>query len=125
MRPGTEPTPLIVGMGYAAGTVSERINPQWASWSAELEAHAQAIPGAWALPRASTQLPSVARVGVSGLSGAALVEGYSQHGVMVAAVASREQGAGAVRLSLGWNSNADDVDGAKAALTAVVRNIRE
>lgn len=121
MRPGTEAVPLIVGMGTAAASVAQRVNPQWRVWSADLEAHARALSGAWVPERAQAQLSSVARVGVFGLSEAALSEAYGVHGVMVG---HGEQGTGVVRLSLGHTTCAEDIDRAKAALAAVVRTSR-
>ena len=120
MRPGTEASPLIVGMGHAVASLGKRVNPQWGAWSLSLQEHARGLRGAWVPQGLGNSLPSVARVGVHGLSGAALAHAYNQNGVMVASVGCGEQEAGVARLSLGWNSTRRDVDSAKAALETIM-----
>jgi cysteine desulfurase len=136
LRPGTENVPYIVGLGMAA----ELAQRQLAVESARLadlrdQLHqrlSQAIPGLELNGPPQQRLPNTLNLSFPGVSGAELLAaapevaastGSACHagdaavsGVLAAMGASPQRARGAVRLSLGRYSTAEEIDQAAAAL---------
>ncbi len=144
LRPGTENVPFIVGLGVAAELASRRLP--------EAQAHLRglrdklhetllaAIPGLVLNGPFEARLPNTLNISFPGVTGAALLQaatdvaastgsachasGHGASGVLGAMGISPERAAGAVRLSLGWDTTAAEIDRAAWALIEVWKSTR-
>ncbi len=143
-RAGTENLPGIVGFGAAAAAAAGLdAMARVAGLRDDLERRAlAAVPGAILFGRAAPRLPNTSCLAVPGLSSEVQVMGLDLEGVAVSAGAACSSGkvqpsqvlramgvdaltAGcAIRVSLGWDSIADDVDRFLAAWCALAARAR-
>ncbi len=140
-RPGTENVPYIVGLGEAcrvAGSMIAREQPRLSALAATLLATLKRdIPGLVLTGDAEQRLPNTLNVLFPGVSGRRLLEicpqvlasnGSACHAdseepstILTALGIPRDQALGAVRLSLGRFTTADDITIAASALTTAWR----
>lgn len=142
-RPGTENVPAIVGLGAAARLARERL-PLATSHLRDLrdtlhERLREAIPDLALNGHAEERLPNTLHVSFPGVTGRRLLEQardvvaaslgsacHSEHdavsGVLAAMGVPAARAAGAVRLSVGWMTTADEVDHAASALIEAWRS---
>jgi cysteine desulfurase len=144
LRPGTENVANIVGLGAAcalAGLTLAQFAAQMRKLSLSLLARLQAeVPGLRLLGDAQRRLPNTLNVLFPNASGRAVLEacpdlmastGSACHteseepsSILTALGISRELALGAVRLSLGRSSTAEDVERAASQLSAAWRRVR-
>jgi len=144
LRPGTENVANIVGLGAAcalAGQTLAQFAGQMRKLSLSLLARLQAeVPGLRLVGDAQRRLPNTLNVLFPNASGRAVLEacpdlmastGSACHAeseepssILTALGISRELALGAVRLSLGRSSTAEDVERAASQLSAAWRRVR-
>ncbi|MBY0432030.1 MAG: aminotransferase class V-fold PLP-dependent enzyme, partial [Rhodospirillales bacterium] len=135
-RAGTENVPGIVGFGVAARDAAVGLD-HLALWRDTLEKKAQAVrPACRILGAGAPRLPNTSCLALPGLSGEVLVMALDLAGVAVSAGSACSSGkvapshvlkvmghaalaGAAIRISLGWNSRAGDVDRFIEAWSAV------
>lgn len=144
LRPGTENVPAIVGLGAAAKMAWERL-PETAAHLGRLRDRlhtllADAIPGLTLNGHPDERLPNTLHVSFPGVSGRALLQAasadvaasvgsacHSEHdtvgGVLAAMGLDAFGAAGAVRLSAGTMTSAEDITRAAAALIEAWRQL--
>ncbi|MBI2306374.1 MAG: cysteine desulfurase [Rhodocyclales bacterium] len=142
LRPGTENVAALAGFGVAAELARERLpqaQRQLRERRDQLHAALQAaIPGLVLNGHPEHRLPNTLHLSFPGVGGRALLQAaagdvaaslgsacHSEHdavsGVLAAMGADAARAAGAVRLSVGWMTTADEVARAAAALIAAWR----
>lgn len=144
LRPGTENVPAIVGFGAAAKMARERL-PETTAHLGRLRDRlhtllADAIPGMTLNGHPDERLPNTLHVSFPGVSGRALLQAasadvaasvgsacHSEHdtvsGVLAAMGVNSIRAAGAVRLSVGTMTSAEDITHAAAALIEAWRQL--
>lgn len=135
IRPGTEPTPEIVGLG-AACTLARRELPERVRRQAELRDRLERglrreLPGLVVHGERAPRLPNTALVALPGVDAVALVEGLDEvamstgsachaggapAGVLAAMGVAQSMARGTVRLTLGRRTTEAEVDRAVAAI---------
>ncbi|MBI2779486.1 MAG: aminotransferase class V-fold PLP-dependent enzyme [Gammaproteobacteria bacterium] len=142
--PGTENVPAIVGFGAAAKMARERL-PETTAHLGRLRDRlhtllADAIPGLTLNGHPDERLPNTLHVSFPGVSGRALLQAastdvaasvgsacHSEHdtvsGVLAAMGVNSIRAAGAVRLSVGTMTSAEDITQAAAALVEAWRQL--
>ncbi len=144
-RAGTENVPYIVGLGTAAELARQRLaagNREIASLRDRLfESLRAAIDGVELNGHPDERLPNTLNVSFAGVIGAELLEqtpeiaastgaachgdSHTLSGVLAAMGLSRERNLGAVRLSLGLGTTAEEVDRAAGLLAERCRLLRQ
>ena len=144
IRPGTEPTPMVVGLGEACRVAKDVLHREQSRQSAlrnDLQARLQlGIPGLYVTGRGAERLPNTLHVCVPGCTGAEVLArapeiaastGSACHaegegGVLLAMRIDPALAGGALRLSLGRGTTSSDVERSAAAIvrswTDVVRS---
>lgn len=144
LRPGTENTPNIVGLGLACELAGHGMEAE-AARQRVLRDHLWArlhatIPGLRLNGHPTERLPNTLNVSFSGVSGNAVLThapeiaastgsachegGESPSGVLLAMGRKPEEALGSVRLSLGRHTTAKDIEEAEKALTRAYRKLR-
>ena len=145
LRSGTLNVPGIVGLGAAARLAFEELaeeGKRLAVLRDRLEARLlAALDGAWVNGGGAPRLPNTLNVSFGQVSGEALLSrlpgiaastgsacssaGDDPHYVLRAMGVGEERAAGAVRLSLGRFTTAEEIDEAAALIVAAVKNLRD
>jgi len=143
-RAGTESLPAIVGFGVAAAQVDLDAAAELARWRDDLEARIGiAAPEAVIFGKGSPRLPNTTCVALPGLSSELQVMGLDLAGVAVSAGSACSSGklqpshvlramgadaataASAIRISLGWQTEAADIDRFIEAWSEIVIRSRQ
>lgn len=144
-RPGTENVPSIAGLGAAAALAAERLPALTRTLEARRdELHrrlAAAVPGLALNGPAGARLPNTLHLSFPGVAGRDLLarapevaasvgsachqEGDGVSGVLGAMGTSVERARGAVRLSIGEPTTADDIEAAADHLAAAWRELHQ
>ncbi len=144
LRPGTENVPAILGIGAAARLALERLPDTGVHLREMRDAlhsrlHAK-VPGLTLNGHPEHRLPNTLHVSFPGVSGRDLLHETAQHvaasvgsachsehdavsGVLAAMGVDAPRAAGAVRLSTGWMTTAQDIEHAADALIAAWRRL--
>jgi len=130
-RAGTENLPAIVGFGIAAGAARAELQAaaRLAAWRDAMEARVSAVaPAAIVFGREAPRLPNTSCIALPGLSSELQVMALDLAGIAVSAGSACSSGklqpshvlramgadpmtaASAIRVSLGWQTEADDID---------------
>ncbi len=145
LRPGTENVPYIAALGKAAELAALRLASDGARILAlrdRLHQRLDALSGGVVLNgHPARRLPNTLNISFRGVAGAQLLErvpriaastGSACHegsgelsGVLKAMGISRQQGFGAVRLSIGRTTTEEDIDRAAEAIAQGVKELRE
>lgn len=143
IRPGTENVPYIVSLGAACALAGERLKHRRAALAALsqrlLAGLREAVPGLVLVGDPERRLPNTLNVLFPGVSGRRLLEscpavmasvGSACHAdseepsaILTALGFERAAALGAVRLSLGWDSTAQDIDTAITELAGAWRSL--
>ncbi len=146
LRAGTENVLGIAGLGAACGPARDRVANAtllWASWRDEIEASILAVaPEAVIFGRGAPRLPNTVSFAIPGVAGQTMLMNLDLEGVAVSAGSACASGkvkpshvlaamgvgsdlaANALRVSLGWTTQAGDIDRFKAAFAKVVARMR-
>lgn len=143
IRPGTENVPYIAGLGAACALAGERLAHRHGTLATLcqrlLTGLREAVPGLVLVGDPEQRLPNTLNVLFPGVSGRHLLEscpavmasvGSACHAdseepsaILTALGFGREAALGAVRLSLGWDSTAQDIDTAIMELAGAWRSL--
>lgn len=142
LRGGTEPVANLVGFGAAAEFATQELASRGVLLRAlreRLERALRAIPGCTLLAADAPRLPNTVQFALPGFDGTALVMALDRKGYAVATGSACHSGRpshvlaamglpddlarSAVRVSLGGQNSAAEVDGFAAALAAVARTL--
>lgn len=145
LRPGTAPVALAAGLAVAARLSASALANQdeLCGLRNQLAKRLGRVAGAWFVGEGVSRLPNTLLVGFTGVAGQELVAALSDRGIMIGAGAACH-GAEArpsrilcamgvapaktletVRISLGWQSSAKELDEAAGAIEACVSRLRE
>ena len=138
LRGGTEPVAALVGFGAAAELAAAELPARAATMLAlrqRLETGLRRLRGATLVAEAAARLPNTVQFALAGLDGAALQMGLDRLGfavstgsachagrpshVLAAMALPTDLAQGAIRVSLGKDSTADEVDAFVAALAGI------
>lgn len=146
LRPGTENVPLIAGLGTAARLAKETLEQR--RWHMQAirdrlqDALREALPGLQVNGHPTQRLPNTLNVSFPNIDARAMLarlsdsvaasagsachsNGHGTSGVLGAIGASVEQAAGAIRLSVGIETTAHDIDqAAKRLIAAATHTVR-
>ena len=143
LRGGTENTPAIAGFGAAAAEAARLVDaPRWAELRDEAERRLRTLaPDLVVFGAAAPRLPNTLAFAIPGVRNDTLMIGLDLAGIAVSTGSACSSGkvssshvletmgvdahlrSGLIRVSLGWSSRADDIDGLVDALASVLRRI--